>query len=133
MVAGALCIPALAVAADPIRIALIDPFSGPFALQGEWSLRHIQMTVDEINVAGGVLGGRKFEIKVLDNKGSPQEALVAFKYATDQGIRFVSCPVERIGNSERKPFQGEEQLLAYLSLEAPGRKKIESGKDVKKT
>jgi hypothetical protein len=41
--------------------------------------------------------------------------------------------VERIGNGERKAFQGEAQLLAYLSLEAPGRKRITSGKDVKKT
>jgi len=40
--------------------------------------------------------------------------------------------VERIGNGERKAFQGEAQLLAYLSLEAPGRKRTTSGKDVKK-
>ena len=40
--------------------------------------------------------------------------------------------VERIGNGERKAFQGEAQLLAYLSLEAPGRGKVKSGKHVKK-
>lgn len=48
-----------ATAADTIRLALIEPLSGPFALQGETSLRHIQMAVDEINSSGGVLNGEK--------------------------------------------------------------------------
>ena len=40
--------------------------------------------------------------------------------------------VERIGNGERKAFQGEAQLLAYLSLEVPGRRKVPGGRSVKK-
>ncbi|HZP91370.1 MAG TPA: branched-chain amino acid ABC transporter substrate-binding protein [Burkholderiales bacterium] len=79
-----------APAADTIKIAHIDPFSGPFALQGQWGSRHIQMAIDEINARGGVLGGIKLEMVELDNKSSPQDSLIALKQAIDQGIRYVT-------------------------------------------
>ena len=77
-------------AADTIKIAHIDPQSGPFALQGQYGDHHIQQAIDEINARGGVLGGLKLELVSLDNKSSPQESLVALKQAIDQGIRFVT-------------------------------------------
>ena len=77
-------------AADTIKIAHIDPLSGPFALQGQSGSRHIQQAIDEINARGGVLGGTRLEMVELDNKSSPQESLVALKQAVDQGIRFVT-------------------------------------------
>lgn len=79
-----------AAAADTIKIAHIDPQSGPFALQGQSGDRHIQQAIDEINARGGVLGGTKLELVSLDNKSSPQESLVALKQAIDQGIRYVT-------------------------------------------
>jgi len=112
-------------AADTIKLALIEPFSGAFALQGETSLHHIQMAVDAINAAGGVLGGRKIELRAFDNKGSAQEALIALKQATDQDIRFVMQGVgvhvahallEAIAkHNERSP----EQPVLYLNYSAP--------------
>jgi branched-chain amino acid transport system substrate-binding protein len=77
-------------AAESIRIAVIDPFSGPAALQGEMGSRHIQMAVDDINARGGVLGGTKLELVLLDNKSSPQESLVVLKQAIDQNIRLIT-------------------------------------------
>ena len=77
-------------AAETIRIAVIDPFSGPAALQGEMGSRHIQMAVDDINARGGVLGGTKLELVLLDNKSSPQESLVVLKQAIDQDIRLIT-------------------------------------------
>ena len=77
-------------AAETIRIAVIDPFSGPAALQGEMGSRHIQMAVDDINARGGVLGGSKLELVLLDNKSSPQESLVVLKQAIDQNIRLIT-------------------------------------------
>ena len=77
-------------AAENIRIAVIDPFSGPAALQGEMGSRHIQMAVDDINARGGVLDGIKLELVLLDNKSSPQESLVVLKQAIDQNIRLIT-------------------------------------------
>ena len=90
LAAGFCLIAANAFAADTIKIAHIDPLSGPFALQGESGSRHIQAAIDEINARGGVLGGIKLEMVELDNKSSPQESLVALKQAIDQGIHFVT-------------------------------------------
>ena len=112
-------------AADPIKLALIDPFSGAFAFQGESSLRHIQMAIEEVNAAGGVLGGSKIEITALDSKGSAQEALIALKQATDQGIRIVMqgvgvhvahALIEAIAkHNQRDP----DRSVLYLNYSAP--------------
>jgi branched-chain amino acid transport system substrate-binding protein len=78
-----------ALAADPIKIAVIDPLSGPFANVGEAMVRHVQMAADQINARGGALGS-KFEVVALDSKSNPQEAQLALKQAVDQGIRYIN-------------------------------------------
>ena len=78
------------LAADPIRIAFIDPLSGPFATTGESGLRSYQYAVEAlVNDKGGVLGGRPFEIVPMDNKISPKESLIQLKRAISDGIQFV--------------------------------------------
>jgi branched-chain amino acid transport system substrate-binding protein len=90
LAAGSGLLAASVFAADTIKIAHIDPQSGPFALQGKGADWHIQTAIDEINSRGGVLGGIKLELVTLDNKSSPQESLIALKQATDQGIRYIT-------------------------------------------
>ncbi len=79
-----------ASAADTIKIAHIDPLSGPFALIGESFSRHLDAAAAEINAKGGVLGGTKFEIVHFDNKSSPQESVLVLKQITDSGIRYMT-------------------------------------------
>lgn len=79
-----------ALAADPIRIAHIDPMSGPFGLVGESFGRHLDAAAAQINAKGGVLGGRKFEVVHFDNKASAQESVLLLKQVTDSGIRFIA-------------------------------------------
>ena len=83
-------IPAKASAGDAIRIAFIDPLSGPFANVGEMEVRLFQYAIDLVNARGGVLGGTKLELVTFDNKANPQDSLLALKQASDQGIRFVT-------------------------------------------
>src|SRR5258708_2622009 len=77
-------------AADTIKIANIDPTSGPFANVGQSLGRHLQAVIDEINANGGVIGGAKLELVNLDNKSSPQESILVLQQAIDQGIRYVT-------------------------------------------
>ncbi len=79
-----------AKAADTIKIAHMDPLSGPFALIGESFARHLDAAAAEINAKGGVLGGTKFEIVHFDNKSSPQESVLLLKQITDSGIRYLT-------------------------------------------
>src|SRR5215813_13974180 len=67
-----------ATPADPIKVAYVDPLSGPFAATGENGLNQFKYATDAINKAGGVLG-RQIEIVPLDNKVSPQESLIQLK------------------------------------------------------
>ena len=77
------------VSAETIRVALIETLSGPGAAPGNWHANHVQWAVDQVNKAGGVLGGRRIEVVQFDSKSSPQEGLIALKAMTDQGLHFV--------------------------------------------
>jgi len=78
-------------AADAIKIAFIDPLSGPFAATGAQGLSHYKYAAEElVNKQGGVLGGAKFEIVAFDNKISAKESMIQLKVAIDQGIRFIA-------------------------------------------
>ena len=79
-----------AAAAQSVRIAFIDPLSGPFANVGEMEVRAFQYAIDQVNASGGVLGGTKLELVTFDNKGNPQDSLLALRQASDQGIRYIT-------------------------------------------
>lgn len=76
-------------AQEVVRIAYVDPLSGPFANTGEGGLKHYQFMADELNRRNAV-PGVKFEIVGFDNKVSPQETLNVFKQIVDRGIRYVA-------------------------------------------
>jgi len=90
MVAGAMMIGA-AQAADPVKIAFIDPLSGWMGATGEQGLSQYKFAAEElVNKKGGVLGGRMFEIVPFDNKLSGKESLIQLQVAIDQGIRYIA-------------------------------------------
>ncbi len=70
-----------------VKIAFIDPLSGPFANIGQNQLKSYQFSAEEFNKKNAA--GVKFEFVAFDNKGSPQESLNVLKAAIDQGIRYV--------------------------------------------
>lgn len=96
-----LVVPALAE--EAIGVALIDPFSGPFANVGTTAFRAFQMEFDRINSAGGTLG-RSFKVVPFDSKSSAQEATLQVQAAIDQGLRYV--------------FQGSGSNVAHAVSEA---------------
>ncbi len=86
-----LAIGASAAFAENIKIAFIDPLSGPFASTGTNGLHQYQFAADYmVNQNGGVLDGHNFEIVGFDNKISPKESLIQLQVAIDQGIRFIA-------------------------------------------
>jgi branched-chain amino acid transport system substrate-binding protein len=73
---------ATALAADAVRIALIDPLkedAAPF-----------QFVIDEINAAGGVLGGKHLELVTFTPEFDVQPSVDALGQAIGQGITFVA-------------------------------------------
>jgi branched-chain amino acid transport system substrate-binding protein len=79
-------------AAEPIRLALIEGLSGPFANAGEAVHRNLLWAVERVNARGGVAlpgGARPLEIVRFDSKGQTEEALGLMRAALDRGIGFV--------------------------------------------
>lgn len=75
---------------DTIKLAFIDPLSGPFATVGDAALKTFQFAVDEVvNDKGGVLDGRKMEVIYFDSKGSARNTQRKLREAIDQGARYV--------------------------------------------
>ncbi|HEY5582783.1 MAG TPA: branched-chain amino acid ABC transporter substrate-binding protein [Rhodoferax sp.] len=87
---AALCVgAALAQAGSTVKIAFIDPLSGPFANVGQNQLKSWQFVAERLSGAKNP-AGVKFEVTGFDNKGSPQESLNSLKAAIDQGFRYVT-------------------------------------------
>lgn len=64
-------------AAEPVKIGLVTALSGPSAVAGEAITRGLAVAIDEINAAGGVLGGRPLELVRRDDEGNPAKGVVA--------------------------------------------------------
>ena len=75
--------------AETVKIAFIDPLSGPFAPVGQNGLKSFQLIADMAN-AGKWAGDNKLEVIGFDNKGSPQESLTQLKAVIDQGYRYIT-------------------------------------------
>jgi branched-chain amino acid transport system substrate-binding protein len=79
-----------AAQAEVVKIAFIDPLSGPLANVGQNQLKELQFLVEKSNEKKAAGPGITFEIVPFDNKASPQESLTQLKAAQDQGIRYVT-------------------------------------------
>ncbi len=77
-------------AAETVKIAFIDPLSGPFAPVGQNLLRSWQYNAELANAANAAGAGIKIEMVPFDNKASPQESLTVLKQVIDQGIRYIA-------------------------------------------
>lgn len=80
---------AFAQQGETVKIAFIDPLSGPFAAVGQNLLRSWQYTAEQKSGKNNP-AGVKFEVVGFDNKASPQESLNSLKAAIDQGFRYVA-------------------------------------------
>jgi len=92
--------------AQTVKVAYIDPLSGPFANVGEQGLAEFRFAVDRMNQSGR-LGKVKLEVIGFDNKVSPQESLNQLKRVIDQDIRYIT--------------QGNSSAVAGALIEAVNR------------
>ena len=104
--AAAVALISFAAQAQTVKVAYIDPLSGPFANVGEQGLAEFRFAVDRINKSGK-LGKVKLEVVPFDNKVSPQESLNQLKRVIDQDIRYIT--------------QGNSSAVAGALIEAVNR------------
>jgi branched-chain amino acid transport system substrate-binding protein len=87
---GLLAATSLAQADEVIRIAYIDPLSGPLAETGQLGEQHFRFAIDRANAAHAAGPGRVFELVAMDNEVSPEKSLTLLRKAVDDGIRYVT-------------------------------------------
>src|SRR5438552_4350780 len=68
--------PTSAQPAEPIKVGVIQPLSGPVAASGNYIRMGAEIARDWINARGGVLG-RPIQLLIEDNKSDPKEAATA--------------------------------------------------------
>ena len=79
-------------AQPPIKLALIESLSGPFANTGEAVHRNLVWALERVNHRGGVEladGARGLVLERYDSKGQNEEALLALRMAIDDGARII--------------------------------------------
>jgi len=94
---------AAAFAEDTIKVAIIEPLSGPLAANGADILERFQFIFNRVNAAGGVLGGTTFEVIGIDNGWDVEKTAQAMQQAADQGVDFV---INGIGPQHAAAVQG---------------------------
>jgi branched-chain amino acid transport system substrate-binding protein len=94
----ALSLPAAVLAQGtpaPLKLAMIEGLSGPFANTGEAVFRNLVWATERVNARGGVKlpaaagGNRLLQIERYDSKGQNEEALAALRAAIDDGARVI--------------------------------------------
>ena len=102
------------VAQEPIKIGLVTALSGQSAVAGEAITRGLQVAIDELNAAGGVLG-RKFELLRRDDEATPAKGVIAARELVHKekvAVLFggldtpVSMAIVPIMNEAKVPYMG---------------------------
>ncbi|KIG04699.1 branched-chain amino acid ABC transporter substrate-binding protein [Caballeronia concitans] len=89
---ASICVQASAADLPPIKLAMIEGMSGPFANAGAAVERNLRFGVERVNAKGGVRladGMHPLQLVVLDGKGSSEASLVQLRAAIDDKIGFV--------------------------------------------
>lgn len=85
MLAAAVALAAFAAqAADPIKIGMVAPLTGPAAESGRFQTQGAKLALDEINKAGGVLG-RPLELTIEDDQTTNPGVVLAFSKLAGNG------------------------------------------------
>ena len=95
------------VVQPPIKLAMIEGLSGPFANTGEAVYRNLLWAVERVNQRGGVKlpgGSRELMLVRHDSKSQTEEALMALRASLDEGASFV--------------LQGNSSAVAAALIEA---------------
>ena len=117
---------------EPIRLALIEGLSGPFANAGEAVFRNLLWATERVNARGGVKlpssigGARPLALVRMDSKGTTEEALSLLRSATEQGITFIlqgnssataAALVDALGKHNMREPQNRALLLNYSAVD----------------
>ena len=117
-------------AGETIKIGYVGDLSGATALWGNAGMYGALEAIEEVNAAGGVLGGRMLELVPLDGKGDSADSVNALrKLITDNGIvaeigtNFSSCniPMASVADELKVPIIGTAASNELVTIDENGK------------
>lgn len=81
-------LPGAALAAEPLKIGIVHPMTGPNKQYGDQILEGAMTAIETINAAGGVKG-RKIEPVLIDDACEPKQAVPAANQVVKSGAKFA--------------------------------------------
>ena len=103
---------------EPIKVGWFGSLTGDWALWGEASRNGTLFTIEMVNEAGGVLGGRKLELIDYDNKSDQLESVnVVKRLITEDDVVAVIGTNSSGSNIAVAPI-GEENKVPIISTYA---------------
>ena len=114
---------------DTIKIGYIGDLSQSTALWGNAGKFGALEAIEEINAAGGVLGGKMLELVPMDGKGDSADSVNALrKLITDNGIvaeigtNFSSCniPMASVADELKVPIIGTAASNELVTIDEQG-------------
>jgi branched-chain amino acid transport system substrate-binding protein len=80
-------------AVEPIKIGVVSTLTGPYAEWGTFQVNGLQLALEDIKKAGGIMG-RPVELQIEDNASTNPGTVLAFtKLFTDPGIKAIVGPI----------------------------------------
>ncbi len=74
-----------ALAQKPVKLGVLTPLSPPGdAAAGQLIVRGAKMAAEDVNARGGVLGGRKIELVIEDDSGTPEKGSAGLRKLASQ-------------------------------------------------
>jgi len=96
-----------------ILIGHPDLLSGPYAWLGEQHAQGVGMAVEDINAAGGVLG-EPLALITVDERGDPEQAVLAARKLVSEGVVFVEGPNASESAIAVAPIFEQAQVIMIL-------------------
>ena len=97
-------------ASDPILLGTISPNTGNLAAYGTAIMNGVNLAVEEINAAGGVLGSQ-IQVINADDQGDPTECMNAFNSLVSQGVGLIIGSVTSSCTSAITDSANEEEVV----------------------
>ena len=105
--------------ASTIKIAILEPFSGPIGYLGEFVKNSVQIEVDKLNAQGGVLG-HKIQVITRDDQLSAQATVSAAReLANDPTVAMIDGPsISAFYDAVRPIYEQNKKLNCPLSVDS---------------
>lgn len=101
---------------EPILIGGIHPLTGALAGDGTQMDNAIQMAIDEINEAGGLLGGRQLEYLSADSTGSAEVGQTEAERLIGEGAAALICCFQSAVTSNVAAISEREEVPLVIDV-----------------